>query len=317
MTDTNPAFHEQRVGAYRAFEQLQEALEGLREAMVGDAARPALVHALPHQGSTDAGEPAGVPAWSDVPLEGQAAREHAIAEIMRTHCHPDQHPSTVTRAPGAIAASPATLDAAIAVNAAKDAFWEAAQKISPRQATRRRELHAMIPRISLMQTRRHVVAWTRKPERIQFTWAAHTSSTRQVTVRDLDQELVNRLRRGPPEGYDRERWQRLLEYGRKRLAELPESECVAIQTPMAPHVRAHVYTRDEDTHKTVRKMIAAPLPFLYPDDGGEPISIRPLPAFDPEAESVPHAGRMIEDEPFVAGLRLFRYREGYRNRSAA
>lgn len=308
---TNPAFHEARVAAHTAYQDLEAALDMLGRAIAADAGRPALVHALPWQGSTDAGEPAGMPAWNAAPLEGQAARDHAIAEIGRTRCHYHQHPATVTRAPGAIASSQVTIDAARAVNAAKEAFWTAAQRISPRAPTRRRELHGMIPRISLMQTRRHLLVWDRKPDRIHFTWAAHTTSTRALTVGEMDHELIRRLRRGPPEGYDRERWRALLEYGRACLEELPETEPVAIQTPMAPHVRAHVYWGWQ------RPVSAAPLPFLYPDDGTGPPPIRPLPAFDPTAESARHADRTLEDEPLVEGLRLYRYRPEHRGRKAA
>ena len=311
LNRTNPAFHESRVAAHSAFQDLEVALNTLARAIAADAGRPALVHALPWQGSTDAGEPAGMPAWDEPALEGQAARDHAIAEIGRTRCHYHQHPATVTRAPGALASSRKTLEAARAVNAAKDAFWAAAQRISPRAATRRCELHAMFPRISLMQVRRHVLAWEHKPDRIHFTWAAHTTSTRALTAGEMDQELVRRLRSGPPEGYDRERWQALLDYGRKRLAELPQAEPVAIHTPMAPHVRAHVYWGRQ------RPVSAAPLPFLYPDDGTGPPAIKPLPPFDPAAEAVRHGDRTLEDEPLVAGLRLFRYRPECRDRSAA
>lgn len=311
MSRPNPAFHESRVAAHAAYRELEAALDALARAIAADAGRPALVHELPWQGSTDAGDPAGMPAWDPTPLVGRAARDHAVAELTRTRCHYHQHPATVTRAPGALASSQETIAAARAVNTAKDAFWAAAQRISPRAPTRRRELHSMIPRISLMQTRRHVVAWDAKPDRIHFTWAAHTTSTRALTAGEMDQELVRRLRRGPPEGYDRERWQALLDYGRARLAELPEAEPVAIQTPMAPHVRAHVYWGQK------RPVSAAPLPFLYPDDGAGPPAIKPLSAFDPTAEAVRHADRTLEDEPLVEGLRLYRYRPEYRDRTAA
>lgn len=58
-------------------------------------------------------------------------------------------------------------------------------------------------------------------------------------------------------------------------------------------------------------------PVLYPRDGTAPPPIRPLSAFDPSAESDRHADRTLEDEPLFEGLRLYRYRPEYRDRTAA
>ncbi|GEM_PF-5386465 len=302
-------FYRERAAAYEAFEALQEAIEALQRAITADTDCPALVHALPYQSKTETSEAAGISSWNEPPLEGQAARDHAAAELGRLCCHPDQDPKTVTRAPGVLAASPETLDAAAAVNAAKNAFWEAAQQISPRQPTRARELNDMIPRISLMQARREISIWDEKPMRVHFTWAGRTSSTRTLTAGMMDGELAKRLLSSSHKGYERPEWESLIQQCRERLAELPEDEPVAVLNVMAPHIRAHLYLPNELGHGPERKMIATPLPLLYPDDDRGPAAIQPLPAFDPGAQSGTPTSRQLEDEPFIPHLRLFRYRD--------
>ena len=302
-------FYRERAAAYEAFEALQGAIATLQRAITADSGYPALVHALPYPSTTETSEAAGRSSWNGPPLEGQAARDHAAAELGRLCRHADQDPRTVTRAPGVLAASPETLDAAAAVNAAKSAFWEAVQQISPSQTTRARKLNDMIPRISLMQIRREISIWTEKPVRIDYTWAGRTSSTRTLTAGAMEAELAKRLTNRPCRCSERSEWEALIQQCRERLNELPEDEPVAVLNVMAPHVRANVYWRNELENRPDRTMIAAPLPILYPDDGRGPVPIKPLPPFDPEAKSRKRMSQKLEDEPFIAHLRLFRYRD--------
>jgi hypothetical protein len=310
QSNPNQQILERRVVAWTAYEQLKEAIDALTTAIQRDNHRPAMAYHLPYQGTGDDGEPTGMPAWDEAPLQGEEARRHASTEIARTTCYYHQHPRTVIRAPGVIAASNETLAAAAELNTAKQAFQQAAKAISPRTKTRARILREMVPRISLKQISRQLVALEAKPERIHFTWMTQDSSVRALSVRTLDRELGQRLVQGAPEHIDPDAWQAMIEHARQCLAELPESERIAIRRPVAPFVRAHIYRNGR------RQPVSAPLPIVYPDDGDGLVETHPLAAYDPESERTERGDRQIEDEPFIDPLNVYRYRREHRERVA-
>lgn len=308
-TQTNPPNVRERGPALRAFEQLEEALEHLATSIAADTGRPALVHALPYKTSIGSGEPAPALAWNEPPLEGDRAREHAIAEITRLRCHPDQDSKAVTRAPGALAASAGTLEAALAVNVAKENFWKAARQISPRDMTRRRKLKHMVPNISMRQAGRQIKTWNHKPSKISFSWARWASSTKRTTAREMDAELARRLHHESSLYANRERWKKRLEYARQRLAELPGDEPLAIHTMMPPHVLARVHPDPNFSQAGGRRPTLASLPFLYRDDGKELMPVKPLAAYTPPTKPHRPSASCLEQEPLVEELCLYRYKD--------
>jgi hypothetical protein len=219
--------------------------------------------------------------------------------------------------PGIIGASPPTLEAAHACNAAKDAFKAAVLQLktlskaeaglimtdlhrrNEEVATAMKRMGAA--RLNLKQAYRHIPLLVRRPLKIGFTWSKQGRTIQRTSVGET-RRLLERRRETPQ-----------VELELRRLTSLPDSEQLARVRGVCPHLRANIVFADGGRASQRRRLIQAPLPILVPLQANEP-----LPDFVPiesEPQDSPRLRRSdvrIEDDVFLPSIHVYRYREPYR-----
>ena len=221
--------------------------------------------------------------------------------------------------PGIVGASPATLVAARDCNAAKGEFKAAvlALKVLGRAEVggamadlhRRWETVAEAmrrmgaARLNLKQAYRHIPLLERRPLKIGFTWSKQGRVIQRTDVATARRLLEQRV----------ETPQIRLEL--QRLAEVGSGEPLARVRRVCPHLRANIVFSESGHAGVVRRLMQTPLPVLVPMALGErlPEFVAVVP--DPPASiRLRRADVQIEDEPFLASIRVYRYRSFYRDR---
>jgi hypothetical protein len=220
--------------------------------------------------------------------------------------------------PGIVGASPATMAAAVACNAAKDHFKAAilalkglgksdSNALLMELHRRNEEVAAAMQRmgaarLNLKQAYRHVPLLDTRPLKIGFTWSKQGRTIQRTSVAEA-RRLLERRSETPQ-----------VQLELQRLAVISDSETLARVRSVCPHLRANIVFEDTGSHSQVeRRLLQAPLPILVPLCGGER-----LPEFVP-AESEPvsslrlqRSDIRIEEELFLPSLRIYRYRAQYR-----
>ena len=296
----------ERIAAFEEYKTVRSLLEQfsqlIREA---DAERPAYVAVIPLRDRDDESPTRIVPEeYSDARPARAKAADVITATVIREH----QHPATVWRAPGLLAASAQTIELAHEVNAAKARLHQAVQKISPVRKTRVDEMRRVVPFIALKQCYRAIPILERRPRNVNFTWAVNGARAKQRTVAEWFAYLAE-LHGEPWEGYEPSRWEEMLGAAERRLAQLPEDEVLVQRQPVAPHPRANVWFYEEQV------MYRCSLPMLYPDDGDQIIPYKPLGVADRRIRRAPRRNRAIEEEPLSRLLHLYRYRADARRQA--
>ncbi|MBK8183470.1 MAG: hypothetical protein IPK63_11565 [Candidatus Competibacteraceae bacterium] len=220
--------------------------------------------------------------------------------------------------PGIVGASPQTLAAAQACNAAKDAFKIAVLALKTlgrleanaamADLQRREETVAVAmrrmgaARLNLKQAYRHLPLLERRPLKIGFTWSKQGRVIQRMPKAVARRLLEQRV----------ETPQTRLEL--QRLAGIREDEVLARIRSVCPHLRANlVFPSSDGASAPPRRLMQTPLPVLIALRPGEP-----LPEFVPVATEPPASLRLrradvrIEDEPFLPSVRIHRYRASYR-----
>ncbi len=220
--------------------------------------------------------------------------------------------------PGIVGASPQTLAAAQACNAAKDAFKIAVLALKTlgrleanaamADLQRREETVAVAmrrmgaARLNLKQAYRHLALLERRPLKIGFTWSKQGRVIQRMPKAVARRLLEQRV----------ETPQTRLEL--QRLAGIREDEVLARIRSVCPHLRANlVFPSSDGASAPPRRLMQTPLPVLIALRPGEP-----LPEFVPVATEPPASLRLrradvrIEDEPFLPSVRIHRYRASYR-----
>lgn len=289
-----------RMLALDAFKVLCERIDALVEAITKtDADRPAVLWPIP---------PGGIAterAWDGPTLTGRDARTQAARVIAACRVASDQHPSTVIRAAGVIAASATTCDRARHVNEAKDAFERAAQAIAPRRQRRAQELQAIVPGIARRQIARHVRVCDDPPAGIQFFWARRTASVAPIRVGDYRRELLDG---DVPPGMSEQQWDRLRQTALRILADESAQTWLARRHRLPSHPRAYLHPALEYSHGA-RQLVPAPLPFLVSAESGALPRIDGLDALSPDDDTgTARADQQLEYEPLIRGLGIYRYR---------
>jgi len=248
---------------------------------------------------------------------GLEVRAKAISLYQALWYEDSQDGRETLTCPGIIGASPATLEAAHACNAAKDAFKAAVLQLKTLSKTeagllmtdlhRRNEEVATAmkrmgaARLNLKQAYRHIPLLDSRPLKIGFTWSKQGRTIQRTNVRET-RRLLERRRETP---------QVKQELG--RLTSLPDSEQLARVRGVCPHLRANIVFADSGKASNRRRLIQAPLPILVPLQENEA-----LPDFVPietEPQDNPRLRRSdvrIEDDVFLPSIRVYRYREPYR-----
>lgn len=219
--------------------------------------------------------------------------------------------------PGIVGASPETLIAAHACNAAKDDFKQAVLALKtlgrieanaamtdlhhrqePVAAAMRRMGAA---RLNLKQAYRHLPLLEQWPLKIGFTWSKQGRVIQRTSVTAARRLLEQRV----------ETPQIRLEL--QRLTEVPVDEMLARVRGVCPHLRANIVFADHQGTGVRRRLMQVPLPVLIPlrhdERLPEFVPVAPEPVASPRLR---RADVRIEDEPFLPSIRIHRYRCVYR-----
>lgn len=223
-----------------------------------------------------------------------------------------QSPKETLRAPGVLALPGEIIRKILETNELRRKLESLIGKI--KEAKDRREVWAKFEAISPKQAMRCTPVLI-DPQTINFYWTdTGTSGTRHVAS-DLVKEyedLLDRLHDRRPTMADTPKGslEESLLIAIDLLRKLGE-EHVAIRRPVKPHIRARV--RDGDT--PVRQIIAS-VPFVYDiDECKFPPTIKTLLNYDVATVRRKKAGReLLEKEPYVFKMNVYKYQEQYRKR---
>ncbi|MDG4585496.1 MAG: hypothetical protein P9E67_15630 [Candidatus Competibacter sp.] len=219
--------------------------------------------------------------------------------------------------PGIVGASPETLIAAQACNAAKDGFKQAVLALKTlgrieanaamadfhhRQESVAAAMRRMgAARLNLKQAYRHLPLLERWPLKIGFTWSKQGRVIQRTSVAAARRLLEQRV----------ETEQIRLEL--QRLTEVPVDEMLARVRSVCPHLRANIVFADPQGAGVRRRLMQVPLPVLIPlrrdERLPEFVPVAPEPVASPRLR---RADVRIEDEPFLPSIRVHRYRRNYR-----
>lgn len=215
--------------------------------------------------------------------------------------------------PGLVAASPALCADAMAVNSAKsrlaDAIadlwrvtrphWRKKPEILERHASlqvhrerRARMRNVQMGRLSAKAACRHIVIVGEAITRAKWSWSRRTRSFRTYTA----ESARNRLLRDEPDD------SRLV----KMLNGLPWNELLVKEQLQPPHLRVNLWLAS-GTILTRRAQLPT---FLPQEELPEFILPEPRPNEDDCHLPAPRqrSDRLLQDDPFIAGLQLYRYR---------
>ncbi len=262
-----------------------------------------------------------LPAWisrTDAELRDQRDMRLKAIELYRALWYEDcQDGRETLTCPGLVGASPATIAAAQAGNAAKDAFkaavlalksMERAEASAAMADLHRRQVQVAIAmrrmgaaRLNLKQAYRHIPLLERRPLKVGFTWSRQGRVIQRTRVAEARRLLEQRVE--TPQ----------IHQELQRLAEIPSDEMLARVRSVCPHLRANIVFANPQGSGVQRRLMQTPLPILIPLQPGES-----LPEFIPVAPELLTNPRLrradvrIEDEPFLPMIRVHRYRPPYR-----
>jgi len=218
--------------------------------------------------------------------------------------------------PGIVGASPKTMEAAQACNAAKDDFKAAVlalkQLSKPAAAAlmadlyRRNEEVALAlkrmgaARLNLKQAYRHIPLLEIRPIKIGFTWSKQGRVIQRTSVNEA-KRLLERRRETPQ-----------VQLELQRLTSITTTEVLARVRRICPHLRANIVF-EHPVDGVERRLIQAPLPVLIPLKSGEHLpEFVPIPPEPIGSLRLQRSDVRIEEDPFLPSIRVYRYREPYR-----
>jgi hypothetical protein len=244
-------------------------------------------------------------------------RMRAIEIYNQCHYQNNQAPREIIVCAGFIGSSEDTIQIANQVNIAKDNFkqsiialrkanispkdnWLVEQlenKLHKRSDQTQQTLSNMgLSRLHLKQCYRKIPILKLNPKKISWTWA-HTKAIKRITAKDAFDLLAKKSS------------QPGIQLQIAKLAQIPQSEPLAIVQELAPHLRANVVYKTYN-HETERKMIKGPVPILFPAD-----TATPWPEFKPpnkkqqrDTNRVTRSDVKIESESFLPAIRAHRYK---------
>lgn len=239
------------------------------------------------------------------PLRDEDARAYGAELIRAVQFQEHQDPKAALRAPGLFAAGERTLGLIAEINELKDAF-EAGMNALQTRALKKEMAQKISPYLHRRQLARHITVLPAVPEKVSFTWAAHTPAITRRTVEQIWKQLQADAKQIPSDT-DPEGWRLMLEHERRALEGLPGNEVLAQRKMLAPHPRANIYMAGENP-------TAAPcnLPMFYPDGQAELPPLKLLETLDRSWRRAERRDKRVEAEPLISRLNLYRYTEPYR-----
>ena len=290
-----------RIAVLEAFESLQNALEGLHDAMREDEMLVAWTQETCHL-------PLFIP-------NKASHRERAFKALEQLEYLENQAPREILLLPGFIGCSDKTLERARAVNLAKDAFKqcilalkknhisltdkslnEALDQSFFRQSQTSLSLKKMgLARLHLKQCYRKIPILEHTPSKISWTWA-HTRSIKRISVKDAEKLL---LKKQNDSGIQRQL---------NLLSSLSQQESLAIVQELAPHLRANLLFQGNHITQE-RKMIKGPIPIFFPakPQTQAPSFKPPKDKCDKDANRVIRSDARLDPTPFLPAIRAHRY----------
>jgi hypothetical protein len=246
-------------------------------------------------------------------LEGPEAVEAAFEALTNLWVKVGQHPRETLRVPGVIALPKLAIDAIVQTNATRTelaALIGAIKKTNDRRNVWGRfkgKGHGIVPKQALRQT-----TVLTEPHNINFYWDDTGSSGSRRMAGDLLvewKELLdqNNDRRQAMQHYSEGSVENTLLFAIDKLSRLDPKEQVAIRRVVQPHIRARVRNGDSKV-----KPIVAPVPFVYEACQAAP-RIKPLTDYEPKVADKKTTGlALLEDEPYIEAMNLYRYMEKHR-----
>lgn len=284
------------------FVALQAAARAAGAAVAGrDAALPAYLARIKPRAN---GEPAAT-LITPATLEGGEAR-NVLGAALATLTYADgQHPQALTRLPGVIACSAATLDALKALNAAKAEFEELASTLTQKQwtALRRRRDYA---RLQLLSCYRTVPVLAQVPDRVSIGWLQNGASMQRLSAARARELVITSL--GRAFEMSARQKQELQAEELAQLAGVPADEQLVVRRALPPVPEVNWWFDDE-----AQAPIKGVLPLAFPaTPGGAWPEIRRLGPLAVRPPRIERADARIEAEPLIDRLDLFRYRPEWR-----
>ena len=238
-------------------------------------------------------------------LVGREARRLA-GEVITDVKIGDDDIRRTRRLPGLMAASPATIEALEALNAAKERFEGLTAKLPRGTDGERRAaiLKRVCPLMQLGQISRTVPALKQAPAWASFIWASAGTSNKPMN-REEALEMLERHERYCPRDANPPGCEAMVARARVILAKEPAGQHFVQARPVAPHLRVNLRIGGK------RLQRHAYLPIFYPATATLPQSFAPGPL--PSAQDPPsrrararRSDYKRENEPLVQGLHLYR-----------
>lgn len=209
-------------------------------------------------------------------VRGRQARDLAEERGFRILYREDEHHCGAHRAPGVLACSAPTLEAAEQLNAAKRAFKEAMRPVTERQVRWLRQELSGFARVHLLAAYRQVNLVDGAPlAKVQFSWYRNNASSRRLTVsqaRRVVHRAVNRMT-----GLTASEREDKLESALSVLNRMPDNRTVVQRKPIGPYPIANIFSTSGD-----RARKTAVTPFLVRATGPTP-AINPLDNLAPKS----------------------------------
>ena len=287
---------DERIEVIECFKKLQQSLYQLAPALYHDAK---------------------LPLWLSDHHDAKSARQQVYHVLKQIEYTANQAPRNTIQLPGLVAASNETLQLIQYINALKDQFKAAIQRLKKQgnsfsdqvlqhnlqELLNKRHPHSHmalqrsgLSRLHLKQCYRHIPSLTLKPEKVSWTWA-HTRAIKRITVAEAEQAL---RKKSHLPGISAQL---------QKLTALATTEPLAIVQELAPHVRANITTQlANGTLK--RQMLSAALPIFYPDvpQGKLPLVSHAGSKQKKSRFRLTRSDQKLCDEVFLPALRAYRYR---------
>lgn len=232
------------------------------------------------------------------------AVEVVASSVTSIHYREDQHAKSTIRVAGLVGVSPSVIETLAEVNRLKQAFKKSVTEVPIRQ---RRQLIKYLPGLSRIQAYRELVFISRHPDEVHFFWAANKVGVARRTVAVMLDELKLEKDATPSTDIN---LLRAIEMDIEALAGMNPTEVIAKARPIRLHPQCNVWVGgilagQEDAY----------LPVFYPiDSTQEPAKVRALgESSTGERQRAIRSDRKLEEEPLLARLDVYRYREVFRS----
>ncbi|WP_018234294.1 hypothetical protein [Thioalkalivibrio thiocyanodenitrificans] len=285
---------------YELARQLREQLRALHQALIHERDRPIWIGGRAY--CDDFAKEYFYPSGS---LLEPDARAITSALYSRLEFLDGQEPQETLTLPGIVGASSETIALVQKINHLKGELIKATSGLRRRYTSAGRDggcadkhirsalQQAGLPRPALKQCYRKIPLLCEPPSYVGWTWA-QVRAIKTYTAGELLASIS---------GDGTEAW--LL----SKLAALDPKERLAQVQPLPPVLKANVCFESGTNTETLRRLVPAPLPLIYPCAAGSA-----LPRTRPPALAAPRkrrervADQKLESTPYIPALRIYRYK---------